>query len=337
MGLGDLDGDGDLDAVFANNTAFDSSQVWLNDGTGKFTDSGQELTPQGHGVGLGDLDGDGDLDLFITCATLGAAAPYSKKPSKVYLNDGQGVFQDTGQDLGDTELSGNGVNLIDVDGDGDLDAYVVYYEVADKIYLNDGQAQFTDGEIAIPENVVWGDLDSDGDVDIFSKDLEQGYRVLLNDGAGRFASTWDMVDSQAIDGGLALGDLDGDGDLDVLVAKGVRSGGSYPTTLLLNDGAGRFSDSGQSLNPTMGADLAIGDIDRDGDLDVFVSNAFAPNEVWLNDGTGHLIDSGLRLKSLSGGLTVKASLGDLDADDDLDVFVGCFSGRTELWFNGSGG
>ncbi|HSJ56771.1 MAG TPA: FG-GAP-like repeat-containing protein, partial [Anaerolineae bacterium] len=102
-GLGDLDGDGDLDAVFANMAANDS-QVWLNDGLGTFHDSGQKLTQQGHGLGLGDLDGDGDLDILMTCAHFGRGGGWSKRPSKVYLNDGQGVFHDSGQDLGDAEL-----------------------------------------------------------------------------------------------------------------------------------------------------------------------------------------------------------------------------------------
>ena len=339
IGLGDLDGDGDLDAVFANMGANDS-QVWLNDGTGQFVDTGQKLTRQGHGVGLGDLDGDGDLDVFITCAHYSGRG----KPSRVYLNDGTGMFQESGQDIGDTELSGCGVNLIDVDGDGDLDAHVVYYEVEgepDRVYLNDGQGEFTDSGLAISEQALaWGDLDSDGDVDIFGKAYGEGYKALLNDGVGNFASGWQMEDSRAMYGDIALGDFDSDGDLDALVANGLQGEGNYPIVLLWNDGTGHFSDSGQQLNKTETMTLegfGVGDLDQDGDLDVYVSNMDLPNQVWLNDGSGHFLDSGLRMEGSSPtSLTTNPSLGDLDGDGDLDIFVGSFRGRAEIWFNEDG-
>ena len=123
--LGDVDSDGDLDAVFSN-MEFNNCQIWLNDGSGFFTNSGQNLTQQAHGVALGDLDGDSDLDLFVTCAHF-YSTNWSYKPSKIYFNDGNGVFYDSGQNLDDTNISGNLVELIDVDNDNDLDAFVVYY------------------------------------------------------------------------------------------------------------------------------------------------------------------------------------------------------------------
>ena len=331
VGLGDLDGDGDLDAVSAN-MARNDSRVWLNDGTGSFTDTGQRLTQEGHGVGVGDLDGDGDLDLFMTCASSGTYGDERALPSRVYLNDGTGSFHDSGQDLGDNNLSGNHVNLVDLDSDGDLDAHVVYYQEPDLVYLNDGSAVFTESGLAIPEYSTWGDLDSDGDIDVFAKDVEQGYRVYLNDGAGILSEYWHMPDVNVLHGGVALADFDDDGDLDAFVTNGLRSP-DYPTLVLLNDGAGSFTDSGQRLSATNGASLGTGDLNGDGHIDVFISNFQRSNQVWINDGTGRFLFSGLNLGE--DDPTTEVSLGDLDNDGDLDVIIGSFGGDVQIWFNGS--
>ncbi|MCP4727636.1 MAG: hypothetical protein GY863_21535, partial [bacterium] len=68
IALGDIDNDGDPDAVLSNMGSNDS-QVLINGGKGNFSDSGEELTQEGHGVELGDLDSDGDLDFIMSCAS----------------------------------------------------------------------------------------------------------------------------------------------------------------------------------------------------------------------------------------------------------------------------
>ncbi len=83
--LGDLDGDGDLDAYLANgeNEGVAADTVWRNDGRGLF--SGAKEQPdesETHFVALGDLDGDGDLDGVIEVTGAG----------RVALNDGKGNF-----------------------------------------------------------------------------------------------------------------------------------------------------------------------------------------------------------------------------------------------------
>jgi hypothetical protein len=325
IGLGDLDGDGDLDAVFSNMGENDCT-VWLNDGDGYFRDSGDRLTQWGHGVGVGDLDGDGDLDLFITCAS------YCHH-SRVYLNDGEARFTDSGQDLGDTDASGNGVVLVDMDTDGDLDVVVVYYERPDRVYLNDGSGTLSESEWGIPELASFGDLDADGDPDIFAKERGVGYRVMLNDGQGGFAEHWQMDDTEASYGSVGIGDVDGDGDRDALVCNGDDTG-TYPAKVLLNDGTGSFSDSGQELLATKWGRIGIGDLNGDDAADAFVSSFGLPNEVWLNDGAGHFTDSGLRMSGVGSDNTTCVSLGDLDGDGDLDVVVANFvDGSNEIWFN----
>ncbi|MFC2139615.1 FG-GAP repeat domain-containing protein, partial [Bacteroidota bacterium] len=253
--LGDVDSDGDLDAAFANMGNY-HSQIWLNDGSGNFTNSGQLLTQQGHGIGMEDLDGDNDIDLFISCASFGDVNNLSHKPSKIYFNDGAGIFTDSNQDLGDTEESGNGLNLIDIDVDGDLDAHIAYYALDrtgfyHKIYLNNGQGQFTEANISFPfdSELGWHDIDNDGDVDVFLRQRGANYKTLLNDGSGNFTEQWSISNTNILYGSSAFGDFDNDGDFDVITTN-ADNDISYPTTLFLNDGTGSFTDSGQQLNIT---------------------------------------------------------------------------------------
>lgn len=330
IALGDLDGDGDLDAVFSN-MRFNDSRIYLNDGLGRFTPTEQLLTQQGHGVDLGDLDADGDLDIFITCAGFGANNVESHRPSKVYFNDGRAGFAVSTQDLGDSLLSGNDVELLDIDNDGDLDAMVVYYQEDNGIYLNDGHGQFIRSDQTFITGSNWVDLDGDGDVDIFLREPGIGFKTLLNDGSGHFTEYWSRVDSGLNRGGVGFGDIDEDGDLDVIIAFLDESEHRY-STLWYNDGTGRFNESDVRLPLTRYARMAVGDLNGDSHPDVFVNNFGLPSAVWLNDGRGGLFDSGIRLPGE--WQNTSCPLGDFDNDGDLDVFISAFGGGpNEIWFN----
>lgn len=331
VALGDFDGDNDLDAVCAN-MRFNDSKVWLNDGKGNFTATEQSFTQQGHGVAVGDLDSDGDLDIFITCAGFGTGGVEHKKPSKVYLNNGNAEFHESGQNLGDSVLSGNGVSLNDFDGDGDLDAMVVYYQEPNVIYINDGSANFTKSENSYPKGSIWGDIDNDGDVDLFVREVGGGFKTLVNDGTGIFTDRWQYIDSTLIRGFKNLCDLDGDGDLDAIILSGNDANGVYPTTIWMNDGTGVYEKSNQELTVTKSGRISLADLNEDGNLDAFVTNFDFPSMIWLGDGKGNLLDSGLRLGGLQGNSG--AALGDLDGDGDIDAFISdYFGGPNTIWFN----
>ena len=178
---GDLDGDGDLDVFLAREGA---NRVLLNeDGRGHFVDSGQALGDRlSWDVLLGDLDGDGDLDAYVVN---GSKHGFPDASDRIWLNDGRGHFDDSGQALG--AGVGRDGSLADVDGDGDLDALVaplagVYLEV----WGNDGAAGFESIEQDRIDSPIInfgmgaGDLDGDGDVDAFLARAAGGDRVLIN-------------------------------------------------------------------------------------------------------------------------------------------------------------
>ena len=324
VALGDLDGDGDLDAFFGN--WGQANTVWLNDGAGHFTDSGQRLdSSYSSAVVLGDVDGDGNLDAFV--------ANYWNQPNKVWLNNGAGTFSDSGQSLGSSDS--HGVAMGDLDGDGDLDAFVGNaHDQANKVWLNDGAGHFIDSGQSLGSSnsldVALGDVDGDGDLDAFvtSYDIgnyDQSITVWLNDGTGTFTDSGQSLGS-SYQAAVALGDVDGDGDLDAFV------GNVGTSSVLLNDGAGNFSDSGQSLDNPDHCVVALGDVDGDGDLDAFVGNwSSNADKIWLNNGAGTFSDSGQRLGSSASSAVV---LGDVDGDGDLDAFVGSNSGQAnKVWLN----
>ncbi len=312
VALGDLDGDGDLDAFVANSAQGKAKNaVWINDGQGSFTRS--EQTPgYGQGVTLGDLDDDGDLDAVVTHWS-------ENKNSAIWLNDGSGNFAESGQNLGLAFRPALG----DLDDDGDIDIFLAQIE-ANTVWLNDGRGIFRDSGqrlgTAITAAVALADLDGDGDLDALAGGWEEPAKVWLNDGTGEFAVHEQTLSPASVHiHDLALGDVDGDSDLDVFTA--VASGD--PNQVWFNDGSGAFTDSGQQLHSSLAHGVALGDLDRDGDLDALTAhgdrwNGPSGTKIWLNDGTGHFGESELNLGDL---YSVNAALGDLDGDNDLDIFI----------------
>ena len=137
--LGDVDGDGDLDAWICQ---INSTQdiLWINDGDGHFTECQIPIGAfDSRDVQLGDLDGDGDLDAFLVVGEFGSVI---NNPNRVYFNDGAGNFVNSGQALG--SAFSLGVELGDLDGDGDLDAWVANAEpTQDRVWFNDGDGNFS--------------------------------------------------------------------------------------------------------------------------------------------------------------------------------------------------
>jgi hypothetical protein len=272
IALGDLDGDGDLDALLVRSG---QDLLFLNDGAAHFVNASAGRLPpaadESTDVALVDVDGDGDLDAVIT---------NSPGQNRLLRNDGSGSFTDlSATHLPQLADRSGAVASADVDRDGDPDLLIANYAEQDRLLINDGTGVFTDETAARlpPDNdqtdsVSFGDVDGDGDLDLLLGTNLQD-RLCLNDGTGHFVDATANLPSDGDDNAsVDLFDVDGDGDLDAFIGNWLRQNRLY-----LNDGQGRFSWASDRISTLLvddTGDVAIGDIDQDGDLDVVVVNLF---------------------------------------------------------------
>ena len=238
----------------------------------------------------------------------------------LYHNEGDGRFREVGREAGiaATELRGLGVIASDFDGDGWVDLYVANDSDPNNLWLNQGDGTFVDDAVLLGAaynrfgvgeagmGIGYGDADRDGDLDLFVTHLIEEtntyYENLGEQGfEDRTASVGLGVPSVPFTGfGTALADLDLDGDLDVPVVQGAvkhrptalaeRSGWFWndyaePNLLFLNLGGGRFAeaDGGAFSEPVeISRGLYPADLDRDGDLDLVVTNIEGPARIYRN-------------------------------------------------------
>ena len=329
----DLDADGDLDLVIANE--FRPNILLLNDGSGRFSDASDRLPSAEHDsedVGIADFDGDGDLDIIVVTE--------DDQTNEFYLNTDDATFTDAGDRWPVTGTS-NAVLVADLNGDGAPDI-LVGNNGQNNVLINDGSGQFTDETSArlparedVTQDLELGDVDGDGDADLIVGN-EDDNRLQLNDGTGVFTDAPDAIplrtapeETREAD----FGDVDGDGDLDLLFANVQLfvADADPQNRLLLNDGSGVFSDATAARLPTdtlRALDGDFVDVDADGDLDIVTANVqtpgndirSAPYQVWLNDGAGTFASSDVLPASAVGrGLDIEAA--DYNGDGRLDLFL----------------
>ena len=239
------------------------------------------------GAIVDDFDNDGVLDLITS--TWDPCGPL-----QAFRGDGRGGFEDVGETWGLGDQLG-GLNLIhgDYDGDGRLDLFVLR------------------GAWLLEEGRIRNSL----------------LRNEVGAGAGRFV---DVTHAAGLAAPAyptqvaAWGDYDGDGDLDLYVGNEASEAHEYPSQLFRNLGDGTFEDVAaeagvDNLRYAKGA--AWGDVDNDGDLDLYVSN-FGANRLYLNEG-GRFHDAAVRTGVTEPERESFATwFFDYDNDGDLDIYVG---------------
>lgn len=314
VALGDLDGDGDLDAFVANRAG--GSEIWLNDGDGTFAlDSANALNDaEALDVDLADIDGDGDLDAVLAHPT---------QPNTLWINGAggaaEGVFTLSAQTLGAGVSDGVefGTRFRSAHSGPSL-AVANWFGANEAFGFDDGvliQLPVNDPLRANSEDVAVGDLNGDGLDDAFVVNRGAANQVFRGNDVG--ICTAALCDSgQRLGAGaesiaVALGDVDGDSDLDAYEA--IYGAGDR---VWLNNGSGTFTNSGQALGADGSNDVSLVDVDGDGDLDALVANN-GTSRLWANTGAGTFTDSG---RTLGTAATFGLDLGDVDGDGDEDVY-----------------
>ncbi len=327
----DYDNDGDVDVLvlrggWMGEAGRMRNSLLRNDGTGRFEDvthaSGlAEPVYPTQSAGWADYDLDGDLDLYIGNEANDAGKAY---PAQLFRNEGDGTFSEVAEEAGVTnDRLSKASNWGDYDNDGDPDIYVSNIG-PNRLYRNNGDGTFTDvATVAGVEEPVgrgfttwFFDYDNDGHLDILAGDYNSTLgevaawylgvdipsgRPLIhhNQGDGTFREVGAELGILApcLPMGGNYGDLDNDGWLDFYLGTGTPSYESIAPNLMYRNQEGkRFADvtySGGFGNQQKGHGIAFGDLDNDGDQDIFEQMGGAypgdafPSSLFENPGHGN--------------------------------------------------
>ncbi len=342
----DYDNDGDQDVLVLRGAWLSEghpNSLLRNDGHGRFEDVTREAGVYSRHptqtAAWSDFDRDGDLDLFIG----NESNPQSgRHPCELFVNQGDGTFRESGREYG-LALMGYVKAVVwgDYDNDGWPDMFVSRYRETNLLLRNEEGKAFTDvsSEAGIREPLdsfpAWfWDFDQDGWLDLFvsgwhasAGDVAAEYlglagkdekpRLYRNQQNGTFEDVMANVGLQRVmyTMGSNYGDLDGDGWLDFYVGTGdpnLRA--IMPNRMFRNIRGNSFEEvtvAGGFGHLQKGHGVAFGDIDHDGDQDVYqvMGGAFegdlAQNTLYENPGHGHA----WAILSLEGTISSRSAIG----------------------------
>jgi hypothetical protein len=273
----DVNGDGIPDLVFATSTGISER---LGNGDGTFQDPINITLPAntpGAVLGVGDFNNDGQLDVVIR------NRPFQGQSHalSVLLNNGNGSFITA-------PAFAAGANTLAIaagpfTSSGLPDIVTVGFDGLAHVLFNNGDGNFRSGPTlsapGIGSSVVVGDFRGDGqsDIAVFTRsvtDTHSRVDVFLGNGDGTFqpARVFDLGDGTGSDGEIVAGDFDDDGHLDLAVLFRNNTSRHSFVDVLLGNGDGTFRAA--EPHPVDGepTGLAVADFNRDGKLDLVVSN-----------------------------------------------------------------
>jgi len=303
-----------------------------------------EQASDSRSVNFIDVNNDGWEDLFIS------NGPSNGQHNFLYINQGDGTFTSlTNDPIVQDGAKSDGATFADVDNDGDLDAYVVtWYGQQNYFYRNQGNGSFlldkdptltTNGTYS--ETASWGDANNDGWLDLFLTNSEgkSKQNVLFISKAGKSFENLATPATQTntLSRSVNWIDVNTDGKIDLFITNEGKS----PNELYLNSGTAPFFLAEQkkvwSELPKGSMSASWGDVDNDGDLDLFLANAGyykeVNNQLLINDGKGNLTPKAQSVLSEDGGCSYGSAFADYDNDGDLDLIVanGFCKAKLENW------
>ncbi len=303
---GDIDGDG-LPELYITQTTLPNILLH-NDGGFQFTDisatAGVDDDGPGMGACFGDFNGDTLLDLYL-CNYNGAVPDSEFKDNKLFLNLGNGVFQDVSvaQTVDD---HGYGFQAVwfDYDLDGDVD-----------LYLSNDRGHLLP---LFRSNQLWRN--------------DNGQMVNVSIGSGANGALFSM--------GIACGDFDNNGLADLYVTNLASYQDGFNPLYLNTGGSPPFVES----SALAGVDHWITswgaifyDFDNNGVTDLYVNNQFLPNSLYVSDGSFPCVEVGAAAGVVANtGASFSSAIADVDNDGDLDLLTNNRGANVQLFINYSG-
>ncbi len=354
----DFNGDGSID-LYVHQGGEYANLLYINNGDGTFTDEAQargvDLTIDGMGACAADYDNDGDVDIFVT--TLNG-------PHYLLTNDGTGNFAIDSRAITGLRVNATSPSWGDIDNDGLLDLSIGLWQrgVWGNLFLfhnrgEDGFASYDFHETRHLDMYVFAarfaDLNNDRLSDLPVTCDFGNSELYINLGNETLRRVTDIHGTSTEENGMgsAVGDYDNDGDLDWFVTSiwdetednksGNYNWGFSGNRLYSNNGDGTFvdvTDRAGVRDGNWGWGASFGDLDNDGDLDLYHVNGWRvkirfgapledayrfhqkPARLYENLGDGVFTDVAEASNADDRGQGRGSILFDYDNDGDLDIF-----------------